>query len=153
MVHNGIEYGMMAAYGEGLNVLANANIGSEDHAQDAETAPLDAAEYYQYDIDLAKVTEVWRRGSVVTVLAARPHRRGILHATRNSTGTAATSAIPARAAGPSMPPSTRASRCRSCQRRCSKDSRREAATAWPNKVLSAMRAGFGGHKEQQDSSR
>ncbi len=66
MVHNGIEYGLMAAYAEGLNVLANANIGSESHTRDAETAPLTHPEYYQYDIDLAAVTEVWRRGSVVS---------------------------------------------------------------------------------------
>jgi len=66
MVHNGIEYGLMAAYAEGLNVLAKANIGAVDHPVDAETAPLDAAPYYRYDLDLAKITEVWRRGSVVS---------------------------------------------------------------------------------------
>jgi len=66
MVHNGIEYGLMAAYAEGLNVLAKAGIGREDHAADAETAPLSDARYYQYDLDLAAITEVWRRGSVVT---------------------------------------------------------------------------------------
>jgi len=65
MVHNGIEYGLMASYAEGLNVLAHANIGAETHAKDAETAPLTHPEYYRYDIDLAAVTEVWRRGSVV----------------------------------------------------------------------------------------
>ncbi|MEX0847085.1 MAG: decarboxylating 6-phosphogluconate dehydrogenase, partial [Ilumatobacteraceae bacterium] len=66
MVHNGIEYGMMAAYAEGLNVLAKADIGLESHAKDAETAPLTHPQYYQYDFDLAAVTEVWRRGSVVS---------------------------------------------------------------------------------------
>ena len=66
MVHNGIEYGLMAAYAEGLNVLAKANIGSEAHTKDAETAPLTHPEYYRYDIDLAAVTELWRRGSVVS---------------------------------------------------------------------------------------
>jgi 6-phosphogluconate dehydrogenase len=65
MVHNGIEYGLMAAYAEGLNVLAKAGIGREDHVNDAETAPLAEPEYYQYEFDLAKVSEVWRRGSVV----------------------------------------------------------------------------------------
>ncbi len=65
MVHNGIEYGLMAAYAEGLNVLAKAGIGSESHTKDAETAPLTHPEYYRYDFDLAAVTEVWRRGSVV----------------------------------------------------------------------------------------
>jgi 6-phosphogluconate dehydrogenase len=65
MVHNGIEYGLMAAYAEGLNILAGANIGSLQRPKDAETAPLTHPQYYQYDIDLAAVTEVWRRGSVV----------------------------------------------------------------------------------------
>ena len=65
MVHNGIEYGLMASYAEGLNILAHANIGQEDHARDAETAPLTHPEYYQYDLDLGAITEVWRRGSVV----------------------------------------------------------------------------------------
>ena len=65
MVHNGIEYGMMAAYAEGLNVLAKANIGDEDHVEDAETAPLPQPEYYRFDFDLSAITEVWRRGSVV----------------------------------------------------------------------------------------
>jgi 6-phosphogluconate dehydrogenase len=65
MVHNGIEYGLMAAYAEGLNVLRNANVGKRQVVGDAETAPLTNPEYYQYDIDVAGVTEVWRRGSVV----------------------------------------------------------------------------------------
>jgi 6-phosphogluconate dehydrogenase len=65
MVHNGIEYGLMAAYAEGLNVLHHAGVGSADHAQDAETAPLREPAHYQYDIDVASVAEVWRRGSVV----------------------------------------------------------------------------------------
>jgi 6-phosphogluconate dehydrogenase len=66
MVHNGIEYGLMAAYAEGLNVLAKANIGAESHAKDAETAPLAHPEYYRYDFDLEAITELWRRGSVVS---------------------------------------------------------------------------------------
>jgi 6-phosphogluconate dehydrogenase len=66
MVHNGIEYGLMAAYAEGLNVLAKANIGAESHAKDAETAPLTHPEYYRYDFDLEAITELWRRGSVVS---------------------------------------------------------------------------------------
>ena len=65
MVHNGIEYGMMAAYAEGLNILKHANVGKLDHATDAETTPLRNPEHYQYDFNLADVTEVWRRGSVV----------------------------------------------------------------------------------------
>ncbi len=66
MVHNGIEYGLMAAYAEGLNVLAKADIGKESHAKDAETAPLSNPEYYRYDFDLGAITELWRRGSVVS---------------------------------------------------------------------------------------
>jgi 6-phosphogluconate dehydrogenase len=65
MVHNGIEYGLMAAYAEGLNILHRANVGKEEHAVDAETTPLRDPEYYQYDIDTAAVAEVWRRGSVI----------------------------------------------------------------------------------------
>jgi len=65
MVHNGIEYGMMAAYAEGLNILKAANAGNEKRAADAETAPLHNPEYYKFGIDLAAVTEVWRHGSVI----------------------------------------------------------------------------------------
>ncbi|MCC7413208.1 MAG: decarboxylating 6-phosphogluconate dehydrogenase [Gammaproteobacteria bacterium] len=66
MVHNGIEYGLMAAYAEGLSILKAANIGKAQHAQDAETTPLRDPEHYQYDIDLPAVAEVWRRGSVIS---------------------------------------------------------------------------------------
>ena len=65
MVHNGIEYGMMAAYAEGLGVLRAANIGKQKHEIDAETTPLREPEHYQYDLNLADITEVWRRGSVI----------------------------------------------------------------------------------------
>jgi len=65
MVHNGIEYGLMAAYAEGLNIIKHADVGRKKHEVDAETTPLRDPEYYQYEIDLAKVAEVWRRGSVV----------------------------------------------------------------------------------------
>jgi len=65
MVHNGIEYGIMAAYAEGLNVLHNANAGKVQRTEDAETAPLREPEYYQYDLDIPAVSEVWRRGSVI----------------------------------------------------------------------------------------
>jgi len=66
MVHNGIEYGLMAAYAEGLNILKNAGIGGRSHDKDAETTPLRNPEHYQYDFNLADVCEVWRRGSVVS---------------------------------------------------------------------------------------
>ncbi len=65
MVHNGIEYGVMAAYAEGLNILKNANAGTVQRQDDAETAPLEHPEYYQYELDIASVAEVWRRGSVI----------------------------------------------------------------------------------------
>jgi 6-phosphogluconate dehydrogenase len=65
MVHNGIEYGMMASYAEGLNILHHANAGKTKQTDDAETTPLRDPEHYQYDLNLADVTEVWRRGSVI----------------------------------------------------------------------------------------
>jgi 6-phosphogluconate dehydrogenase len=66
MVHNGIEYGIMQAYAEGLNVLKHANVGNTQQEADAETAPLRDPDQYRYDLDLAAVTEVWRRGSVIS---------------------------------------------------------------------------------------
>jgi 6-phosphogluconate dehydrogenase len=65
MVHNGIEYGIMAAYAEGLGILRSANIGKQGHAVDAETTPLRDPEHYQYDLNLPDIAEVWRRGSVI----------------------------------------------------------------------------------------
>ena len=66
MVHNGIEYGLMAAYAEGLNILKGAGVGAAAHDQDAETAPLRHPEHFQYDFNVAEVAELWRRGSVVS---------------------------------------------------------------------------------------
>jgi 6-phosphogluconate dehydrogenase len=66
MVHNGIEYGLMAAYAEGFNLLKHANVGSQTHAADAETSPLEHPEHYRYRFDLAEISELWRRGSVIT---------------------------------------------------------------------------------------
>ena len=66
MIHNGIEYGMMAAVAEGLNILRNANVGARQQRADAETTPLSNPEYYQYDFDLPEITELWRRGSVIS---------------------------------------------------------------------------------------
>ena len=65
MVHNGIEYGIMAAYAEGLGVLQSANVGKQKREIDAETTPLREPEHYQYDLNLPDITEVWRRGSVI----------------------------------------------------------------------------------------
>jgi 6-phosphogluconate dehydrogenase len=66
MVHNGIEYGMMASYAEGLNILKHANVGKQERAKDAETSPLRHPEHYQYDFDLARIAEVWQHGSVIS---------------------------------------------------------------------------------------
>lgn len=65
MVHNGIEYGIMAAYAEGMNILHKANAGKETREIDAETSPMRSPEFYQYDLDLPEIAEVWRRGSVI----------------------------------------------------------------------------------------
>jgi 6-phosphogluconate dehydrogenase len=65
MVHNGIEYGIMAAYAEGFNILHHANVGKQGRAVDAETTPLRHPEYYQYDLSLRDIAELWRRGSVI----------------------------------------------------------------------------------------
>jgi 6-phosphogluconate dehydrogenase len=66
MIHNGIEYGLMQAYAEGLNILAHANIGKKEHQNDAETTPLRDPEHYQYDMNLAEIVEAWRHGSVIS---------------------------------------------------------------------------------------
>jgi 6-phosphogluconate dehydrogenase len=152
MVHNGIEYGLMAAYAEGFNVLAKANIGSESHDVDAETAPLDDAQYYQYDIDLGAVSEVWRRGSVITswlldltaeALLADPKLDEYAgHVSDSGEGrwtihAAIDEGVPAPVLSAAL-----------YQRFSSRD-RSDVA----DKVLSAMRAGFGGHHEKKDSTR
>jgi 6-phosphogluconate dehydrogenase len=66
MIHNGIEYGVMAAYAEGLNILHNAGVGKRERVADAETAPLGAAPFYQYEFDIPQIAEVWRHGSVIS---------------------------------------------------------------------------------------
>jgi len=152
MVHNGIEYGMMAAYAEGLNVLAMANIGAESHAADAETAPLTHPEYYRYDIDLAAVTEVWRRGSVVAswlldltadAFAADP-KLDAFEGRVSDSGEGRWTITAAIDEGVPVPVLSA-----SLYERFSSRGRADLA----NKVLSAMRAGFGGHVERKDSSR
>ena len=77
MVHNGIEYGIMAAYAEGFNILHHANVGKQTRAVDAETTPLRHSEYYQYDLNLADISELWRRGSVIALMASRPFCNGV----------------------------------------------------------------------------
>ncbi len=152
MVHNGIEYGLMAAYAEGLNVLAKANIGATDHAADAETAPLDDAEYYRYDIDLAAVSEVWRRGSVVSSWLLDLTAQALLDDPKldryagsvSDSGEGRWTIHAAIDEGVPVPVLSAA-----LYQRFSSRGRSDIG----DKVLSAMRAGFGGHHEQKDSSR
>jgi 6-phosphogluconate dehydrogenase len=152
MVHNGIEYGLMAAYAEGFNVLAKAGIGRDDHPSDAETAPLADAKYYRYDLDLAAVAEVWRRGSVVSswlldltaeALLADPtleHYSGNVSDSGEGRWTihaAVDEGVPAPVLSAAL------------FERFSSRGRADVA----DKILSAMRAGFGGHHERTVSSR
>ena len=146
MVHNGIEYGLMAAYAEGLNVLAKAGIGSESRAKDAETAPLDHPEYYRYDFDLAAITELWRRGSVVAswlldLTAAALHADPALDAFEGRVSDSGEGRWTVHAAideGVPVPVLSAA-----LYQRFSSRGRADVA----DKVLSAMRAQFGGHVE------
>jgi len=146
MVHNGIEYGLMAALAEGLNILSEAGIGSDNRPKDAETAPLPQPQYYQYDFDLGAVTEVWRRGSVISswlldlaaaAFAADPHLDGFQGVVSDS-GEGRWTAHAAIDEGVPAPVLTAALFARF-------DSRGRSDTA--NKILSALRAQFGGHVE------
>ena len=113
MVHNGIEYGLMAAYAEGFNILRHANVGLKKQVADAETTPLRHPEHYRYDIELAKVAEVWRRGSVVSSWLLDLTAAALRAGPRPRADSPAACPIPARDAGPCTRPSTRA-----CRRRC-----------------------------------
>jgi 6-phosphogluconate dehydrogenase len=148
MIHNGIEYGMMAAYAEGLNVLAKANIGAGTQTKDAETAPLSHPQYYQYDLDLAAITELWRRGSVVTswlldltaeALARDPQLSAFAGRVSDS-GEGRWTLHAAIDEGVPVPTLASALWDRFYSRE-----RGDVA----HQVLSAMRAGFGGHVEQK----
>jgi 6-phosphogluconate dehydrogenase len=149
MVHNGIEYGIMAAYAEGLGILRSANVGKHTQEIDAETTPLRDPEHYQYDLNLADVTEVWRRGSVISswlldltasALAQDPQlskfggRVSDSGEGRWTIKAAIDEAVPAHVLTASL------------YERFS--SRGEAEFA--DKVLSAMRFAFGGHLEKKD---
>ena len=148
MVHNGIEYGVMAAYAEGLNILGHANVGLHQQDVDAETAPLRDAELYQYELDLPAITEVWRRGQRHRQLAARSDRPGLraiaaaerLRRPGQRFGEGRWTSIAAIDSGAPAPVLTSA-----LYERFS--SRGEADFA--DKVLSAMRFGFGGHLEKE----
>jgi len=148
MVHNGIEYGMMAAIAEGLDVIANADVGSRDHVVDAETTPLRDPQYYQFDIDVAEVAEVWRRGSVVgswlvdltaSALAKSPDLSGFEGRVSDS-GEGRWTVLAAIDEG--VPASVIATALN--ERFESRD-----LGVFRNRVLSAMRSEFGGHAERQ----
>ncbi|HZN00624.1 MAG TPA: decarboxylating 6-phosphogluconate dehydrogenase [Pyrinomonadaceae bacterium] len=147
MVHNGIEYGLMAAYAEGLNVLHHANIGHVERTADAETTPLRYPEHYQYDFNIADITEVWRRGSVIAswlldltaiALGESPQLEGFSGRVSDS-GEGRWTIDAAVEEGVPVPVLSAALFQRF-------SSRGEADFA--NKVLSAMRFQFGGHKEK-----
>jgi 6-phosphogluconate dehydrogenase len=147
MVHNGIEYGVMAAYAEGLNILKNANAGKVQREADAETAPLDHPEYYQYDLDLPEVAEVWRRGSVIgswllDLTAAALQESGDLEEFTgrvSDSGEGRWTAIAAIDEGVPTPVLTTALHERFYSR---------GLGDFGDKVLSAMRKQFGGHDEK-----
>jgi 6-phosphogluconate dehydrogenase len=147
MVHNGIEYGLMAAYAEGLNILRHANVGAKDHTVDAETSPLRNPEHYRYDFDIRDVAEVWRRGSVVaswlldltaSALTKSPDLGGFSGRVSDSgegrwtVQAAIDESVPAPVLSSAL-----------YERFCS---RGEAEFA--SRVLSAMRFEFGGHHEK-----
>jgi 6-phosphogluconate dehydrogenase len=147
MVHNGIEYGLMAAYAEGLNILANADEGSRTRTQDAETAPLSDPQYYAYDIDLTAVSEVWRRGSVIaswlldlTAAALTESPQLTEYAGRVSdSGEGRWTSIAAIEEGVPAPVLATALFARFSSR---------GNADFADKVLSAMRKQFGGHAEK-----
>jgi 6-phosphogluconate dehydrogenase len=150
MVHNGIEYGIMAAYAEGLNILKNGNIGKVKQEVDAETTPLEHPEYYQYDIDLPDVAEVWRRGSVIgswlldltaQALQESPDLSEYTGRVSDS-GEGRWTSIAAIEEGVPAPVLTMALYSRFASR---------GLDDYADKVLSAMRKGFGGHAEKPAS--
>jgi 6-phosphogluconate dehydrogenase len=147
MVHNGIEYGLMAAYAEGLSILRHANAGNEQREQDAETTPLRDPEHYQYDLDIGEITELWRRGSVIAswlldltagALLEQPDLAGFAGRVSDSgegrwtVQAAIDESVPAPVLSAAL------------YQRFS--SRGEADYA--DKILSAMRSAFGGHREK-----
>ncbi|HKE92710.1 MAG TPA: decarboxylating 6-phosphogluconate dehydrogenase [Povalibacter sp.] len=150
MIHNGIEYGLMAAYAEGLNILRHARIGIEQHSADAETAPVSDAQFYCYDFDLPAIAEVWRRGSVISswlldltaqTLLEDPelkHFAGRVSDSGEGRWTIAAAideAVPVPVLSAAL-----------FQRFSSRDN-----DDFANQVLSAMRSQFGGHKEKPAS--
>jgi 6-phosphogluconate dehydrogenase len=147
MVHNGIEYGIMAAYAEGLNILKNANIGNHPEAVDAETTPLRDPDHYKYEMPIAEVAEVWRRGSVVsswlldltaTALTESPELKDFSgHVSDSGEGRWTTIAAIDEGVPADVLSAALFSRFTS-----------RGNALYANKLLSAMRYQFGGHKEK-----
>ncbi len=147
MVHNGVEYGLMAAYAEGLNILQHAGVGHTERAHDAETAPLEAAEFYRYELDVPAIAELWRRGSVVSswlldltarALAADPELAAFGGRVSDS-GEGRWTVITAVETGVPAPVLSAALYDRFASR---------GEGDFAHKVLSAMRSEFGGHRER-----
>jgi 6-phosphogluconate dehydrogenase len=147
MVHNGIEYGLMAAYAEGLNIVANADVGKRQQVLDAETAPLERPELYQYEIDTAEVAEVWRRGSVVGSWLLDLTAQALMESPMleeftgrvSDSGEGRWTSIAAIEAGVPAPVLTTALYSRFSSR---------GLDDFENRLLSAMRKQFGGHDEK-----
>jgi 6-phosphogluconate dehydrogenase len=148
MVHNGIEYGLMAAYAEGLNLLRHANVGMEGHALDAETTPLRDPREFQYEIDVAEVAEVWRRGSVVAswlldltaAALVEDTELGAFSGRVSDSGEGRWTSIAAIESGTPAHVLTAALFNRFSSR---------AEADYADKLLSAMRYQFGGHHEKK----
>ena len=148
MIHNGIEYGLMAAYAEGFNILAQAGIGRASHGSDAETAPLRNPEHYQYDFDLGAIAELWRRGSVITswlldltaAALAKDPRLEAFGGKVSDSGEGRWTVAAANDVGVPAHVLTAALFERFSSR---------GRDLFANKVLSAMRLGFGGHTERK----
>ncbi|TAM10540.1 MAG: decarboxylating 6-phosphogluconate dehydrogenase [Nevskiaceae bacterium] len=148
MVHNGIEYGLMAAYAEGLNVLRHANAGNQTRTADAETTPLEHPERYRYDLPLAEIAEVWRRGSVVgswlldltAAELARDPQLAAFDGRVSDSGEGRWTALAAIEEGVPTPVMTAALYSRFASR---------GNGTFAGKLLSAMRHAFGGHVEKQ----
>jgi 6-phosphogluconate dehydrogenase len=148
MVHNGIEYGLMAAYAEGLNLLQHAGVGMQQRAVDAETTPLMDAQAFRYEIDIAAVAELWRRGSVVSswlldLTAEALHRSPQLaefDGRVSDSGEGRWTCMAAIEAGVPARVLTTALYDRFSSR---------GESDFADKVLSAMRCGFGGHHEKK----
>ena len=148
MVHNGVEYGLMAAYAEGLNIINNADAGKRQREMDAETAPLEAPELYQYEIDTTEVAEVWRRGSVVgswlldltaDALFASPELEQFAGRVSDS-GEGRWTSVAAIDVGVPAPVLTTALYSRFASR---------GLDEFADRLLSAMRREFGGHEEKK----